>query len=403
MSDKLQIKAKKVYRLPPCANYEIEKTESWLADMAAKGLFLSKDGFFAGFAVFEKKEPKNVRYRMQAAPVKISLFADNNGEPDDEAKELNESYGWQYIASRGQFFIYCSTSPDARELNTDPRVQALALDIVRKRERSNTIATFMWLLVYPIVMLYGRPVLTAVNIGSWLIGWAAILVLWALVRSVLKVVHLRKIRKKLAMGEMLNHKKNWNQKVKQYHIGGIIFLLMIFAWFACLFSGWSNEIMNKNVQSLADYTDQLPFATIADFAPHGVYKLNDLKFANTIETKSDWLAPKIIKYHETASVVLKNNQYLQGGLLVDYYETIAPNLAREIARELKLQEKKSKNYTEYNLADLDVDYAVAYANIFPTVIIQKGTKVIKATFYQTSNDYTMQLNEWVQIVANSLK
>lgn len=156
-------KNKPIYRLPPCPAYEIEMTESWLTDMAAKGLFLSRAGFFAGFAIFEKSEPALVRYRLEAAPEGISTLANANLDPTAEARELNASYGWQYVAARDQFYIYRSDSADARELNTDPRVQALALDLVRKRERANVFTSIFWLLVYPIVMLRGQPMLTAVN------------------------------------------------------------------------------------------------------------------------------------------------------------------------------------------------------------------------------------------------
>ena len=34
------------YRIPPCPAYDIPGMESWLEDLAAKGLHLSKDGFF---------------------------------------------------------------------------------------------------------------------------------------------------------------------------------------------------------------------------------------------------------------------------------------------------------------------------------------------------------------------
>ena len=42
------------YRLAPCPSYDIDGMQGWLAQMAQKGLHLSSDGFFAGFAIFEK-------------------------------------------------------------------------------------------------------------------------------------------------------------------------------------------------------------------------------------------------------------------------------------------------------------------------------------------------------------
>ena len=38
-----------VYRPLPCPDYDVEGMESWLTDMAAEGLVLSPDGFFASF------------------------------------------------------------------------------------------------------------------------------------------------------------------------------------------------------------------------------------------------------------------------------------------------------------------------------------------------------------------
>ena len=43
---------KRAYRLAPCPAYDIEGTESWLEDMAEKGLVLSGDGFFCRGGVF---------------------------------------------------------------------------------------------------------------------------------------------------------------------------------------------------------------------------------------------------------------------------------------------------------------------------------------------------------------
>lgn len=58
----------KRYRLPPCPAYDIEGMESWLADQARDGWFLSRDGFLFGVAAFETREPATVRYRLAAAP-----------------------------------------------------------------------------------------------------------------------------------------------------------------------------------------------------------------------------------------------------------------------------------------------------------------------------------------------
>jgi len=55
-----------VWRIVPCLPYDVEGLESWLTDQAARGLHLSRDGFFAGFAIFEKGEPRHTVYRLEA-------------------------------------------------------------------------------------------------------------------------------------------------------------------------------------------------------------------------------------------------------------------------------------------------------------------------------------------------
>ncbi len=141
----------RVYRLPPCPSYDVEGMESWLSDQAEKGLFLCRDGFFAGIAAFDRTEPRSVRFRLEPASKAIGLFAEGGTEPDPEAKDLNEYYVWNYLASWGQFFIYFTDRQDARELNTDPAVQALALNLVRRRERGSFLSSVFWLLVYPLL------------------------------------------------------------------------------------------------------------------------------------------------------------------------------------------------------------------------------------------------------------
>ena len=122
MTEQKNASNRRVYRLPPCPSYDAEGMESWLADLAGQGLFLCRDGFFAGVAAFERGEPRPVKYRLDAAPQGTSLWSKNDGEPEDEALLLSKQYGWEYVASRGEFFIYRSEEENARELNTDPQV-----------------------------------------------------------------------------------------------------------------------------------------------------------------------------------------------------------------------------------------------------------------------------------------
>ena len=79
---------KSAYRLIPCPQYDVSGLECWLNHMAKQGYMLAKDGFFAGVATFEKTTPQTVFYQLQPAEKSTSMWADNCGDPDEEAVEL---------------------------------------------------------------------------------------------------------------------------------------------------------------------------------------------------------------------------------------------------------------------------------------------------------------------------
>jgi len=406
--NKTEQPAKKLsYRLPPCPAYDIEGMETWLSDMAQKGLLLSTDGFFAGFAIFERTEPRRVRYRFEASEKNAGVWGDES-KPDEEAEGLSAAYGWTYVASRGYFFIYRSESESAPELNTDPQVQALTLNMVRKRERGSLFSTALLTLIYPIILLRGKLLLTAYTIGTGMFLLAAVLAIWMLAASILRVRYYGKLRRKLSLGEAMTHSKNWRRKA-WYHWGSsALFILLAAVWGVFILRGWSNSVLEADKKPLADYLGTLPFATFADLAPEGDYSAVDYGFGNTIVIGSDLLAPSIISLNENASIALPDNQFLQGGLYIDYYETAAPWLAREAAREfsipLRWDRWFSGKYQELELPELGVDYAFAYSDIFPTVILQEGSKVLHITLYQyQTSDYIIPLEDWVKVFADSLK
>ncbi|MPN50967.1 hypothetical protein SDC9_198608 [bioreactor metagenome] len=161
--------------------------------------------------------------------------------------------------------------------------------------------------------------------------------------------------------------------------------------------------MKVNEQLLSDYTDTLPFATMVDLAPAGQFSLDPLDFNNTIELGSDWLAPKIITLHENATIKLPNGQSLRVELYIDYYETAALWLAREVAREYLSMDKRSSHYQELQLPDLNVDYSFAYNAISPTLIVQEENKVMRVSLYQTSSDYNIPVDVWVRTFVDSIK
>ncbi len=394
---------KKTYRIPPCAEYDVEGMESWLTDMAAEGYVLAEDGFFAGVASFEKTCPQKLKYRLDAARKNTSMWADDGGEPDAEAVELSKMYGWKYIAKRGGFYIYCSDDPSARELNTDPQVQAIALDYVRKSQRDHVLTIIMWTLIYPIICIRGTLLVFTINVGTWLMLMALGCVIWGVTGSIVGLVHLNKMKKALIENGRLYSGRSWKDGALRHHVSEICRILLIVFWIIAVLFAFERETSDKDRVSLEDFSGTVPFATIADFAPEGEYELEDWGFSNTVRIWDDWLSPCSVDWNELAHVSLPDGTTLEGGLYVDYNELPFDWMAAWAAGEYWISDLNKREET-LELPELDVDHAVGYTDgIFPTVILRQDNKVIHAYFYQTSEDYKMDLDQWVTILAESIK
>lgn len=388
---------KNVHRLAPCADYDVETMEQWLIDLAAEGLFLSKDGFFVGFGTFERRQPKKVRYRLSASFEGIAALEDTR--PDDEVLQLSESIGWEYICNRGQFHIYMTEDPNAPELDTDPEVRALAVDMVRKRQRSSHVYVFIWLVVYPLVFNALSVVRSAIAFGTVLFSLILIMMLWEGAASIYRIRFLRKLRRRMSAGE-LEYNKNWRKTAKRRHT---LQALNAAGWILLVVLGMSRFVyVSKLEMPLSEYTGDVPFATLSDIIK-GEYE-GGVYGGNTIEELSDILAKRAIHYNENATFRQADGTAVSGGINVDYYETAAPWLAKELAHEMIRYDKikKWRRIEEMDAPALDADFVYAYEDVFPTLILVEDNVVLRVRGYLTGMRGA-NMAEWGQIMLDSIK
>lgn len=401
-----------VYRRPPCPSYDVEGTEAWLTDLAREGLLLEADGFFAGFAAFEKAAPAHVKYRLEAAQKHAGLWSEDGGEPDEAQVELCAQYRWEYVARHGQFYIYRSADPSARELNTDPKVQALALNAVKKRLVSDLISLLVWTVLYPLLFLRAGLFTTILGLGTWRFALLTVLVLWEIVRSVRALTVLGRFQKKLRQGLTPAHTKNWRQGAARYHAANALRLLLALALAVCLLHVWSDRIMDTGLVPLDEYNGKLPFATMRELAAFDGSAVADYRETmtglsfNSISDSSDWLAPRRISYHEVADVTRADGTHLNGGLYIDYYEAVSPWLAHRLLRERWRYDRHQPQYQPLEAPALPADETVAYSSMlhFPTVLIRRGSVFVRAYFYQFDDpgSVTLPPDTWCALLAQSL-
>lgn len=377
-------------RLIPCADYDIEGLQSYFEEMAAKGLHLKKDGIFAHFASFERGEPREARYRMDVKEKRNAIMDGDNGRPAEEQIELCSELGWEYVDSIGVFHVFRTYDAAAPELNTDAALQSIAARRIVRSQIDSVLVLCFWLLIYPVLKLDGLLLPTMFTVGTDVMLLAFIIDIWWIAGSIARLVYLSRIKKRLEAGESIVRRV---KRSSVRYIAPRIAFAVLAAVTVCLFiTRWSEA--DKGRIPLEEYAGELPFATIADIVP-GEYERLGFPVTDGIQTRSDILAPVVIDFREYAAVTVTGGKAFSGGLLIDYYETVSPRLARAAAEELLLNAKLKRHYTPIELADVGADMQAAYYDEvhMPTVILQKGSRVIKATLYQTG-EYTISMDEW---------
>lgn len=399
-------KVRYAYRLPPCPSYDVEGMEHWLEAMAQKGLFLIGDGFFAGIGAFEKAAPQAVKYRLEAAPKHTSIWTDDGDDPDPEAVALNARYAWEYVAKRGSFYIYRSSDPQARELNTDPEVQALTIQAVQKRQAGAAFTILFWLVLYPLLSLRGGLLLTMINARTWYFLFTSLLALWLCAGSLWEVIFLGRLKGKLRAGHGFAPPGDRGRRTALYLAKNAAQLLLIVAWVCVSLNRWSVSVLEEDKLPLQEYETDPPFATMADLAGEGEHTYQMTMFGkrfNAVQEWSDWLAPRNLNWSEQAKITRPDGTVLDGGLTVCYHEAVSPSVAERLVSEYERADRRD-GFDPLDLPPLDVDYAIAYMDElhFPTLLLQKGNVVIRASFYQTSTN-TMALADWASRMAHSVK
>lgn len=397
---------KTYYRLAPCPAYDVEGMESWLEDMAEQGLFLTRDGFFCGFGFFHQDTPQKAKYRLQASEIPGGFLSDND-EPEEEAQQLSEALGWEYVARRGEFYIYRSLEENVRELNTDPEVQALTLKMVQKRQYSSLWSSIFWIIVFPLIRGGKATVIVPMlYMKTWFYLFSMVLVLWFFLDSVRKLVYYTKLRKKLKRGEGLNREKKWKKRAWQYPAKIVLQIVLCCTWAFILLGNLGRNVLFEEEIPLSEYTGNPPFATMADLAPGGFYEIQPMYYVNTVTEWSDVLAPVNFIWEEYASVQISEERSVSGLWDIDYHEVKWEWMAKLLARDYYRLDQE-RDFEFIGELDLGIDYAVAYLDDIhmPRVVLRHGTKVLHGSFHEYSyeQEKNYSLEEWAAILAESLK
>lgn len=392
---------KYAYRLPPCPAYDIEGIESWLEDLAREGLILEKERRFFGFFTFTRTTPQAVRYRMEAAVKSQGILDPDPGQPRDEAVDISQDLGWEYVVNYNDFFIYRCADPGVPELHTDPEVQSLALGALKKRLRVTLLTEILFL---ALCFLLGRtgflryPLGMAVAMGTPIMLAVYAFSLWNLAAPLVYIRRLRKVQRKLLAGQPLDRKKNWRSHAWRSRILGLVPTVLGIA--VILASFGSSLRSMANAVKLADYDQDPPFVTLQDLSPEGAY---DLLWPenSTVEKWSDWLFPVNYSWYENAAVEMPDGSKLSGSLDVSWHEARTPELAQALAKELIRYAQSGKYFEDVKILSegpVSVRAYNGYYGLNTVLLVYQNTVVEAQVLFQDTS--TREL--WIELMTERL-
>ncbi len=402
---KKSTKTKLVFRIPPCADYDIAGTEQWLEEMAQQGLIL-KQFFTDLLAIFEQQEPQTLRYRI-ATVANTALMVPNLDSSLDDLKEYCAAFGWDYITRRGNFCIFMTADELARELHTDNDVQAMALDRVQKDIKTNLVLPLIWMISIPWMLSRdGAPLLNCIRLGTGTCLLIIFSVAFLIGTPLWEVIQLRKAQKVLKMGSGFEER----QKSQWYMVTKILVTVLLFSGLAWMCGQYIVEKAEMNAIPLSEYTGEIPTLMLQDLVPGDIYKTTDQSdYANKIAVKSDWLAPTYMQFNQRGATVTDDEACLfEGDINVEYIETLTPAIAQRLAKEFHERDRRLwgdqfDRYEPLELPDLGVDYAIAYKNLMNNFVLAEDCKVVYVYYQQSGGSEELTLEELSQMYADSLQ
>lgn len=386
--------------LPPCPACDVRGTEGWLSSMAEDGWFLEDDGFFAGLAFFRRGAPEpGARYRLDALPPQ-GLLDDGILIPEDKAL-LCESLGWKYAAKRSFFAVWrCTGGPDAPELHTDAKLEALSMRALYRDRILNMAVTCILLFLFFYVLAVGGT-LSGALFGKGMVFLLSeiLLILYMTALDVREMIYLTRLYRQLSGGvrqerepeqkeAALPQNPAWKKRAVGNKIVFFAGLVLLLACVTAFFAGFAHKRDGMTALSGSAVPDPaLPFPAAAALFPDGTLTYDEVFYADSyVRRTKDLLAPQVIETEEYFTVREGDETVFSGFIHVQFCETSFPFLARRIADEWLTGAEKQSHYngTE-ELPAADGVRIWKYTELFPTLLFTCDRYTVRVTYCAFDN------------------
>ena len=388
---------KYIHRYPPCPAYETRRFERWLEDMAKDGWFLAHFALSRfGSIQFTKSEPNSVRFRLQPAPRKAGKFS--RRDQQQEAVDLAADFGWVLQDLYEGYFIYYTINPDVPELDTDPHVQALALQEHRKRKRNRLFKELLIIFLFLAIVCLAGPISVLLSRPVWFFPLLLLILFLVFLLRLKELTHLKRLQQQLEMKETPGSDTEKAADTMAYR--AVVLaprMLSILVILAVILA----PLVHLRSQPVAEHME-LPFATIEDVTG-GVLFPEDQRDSNIIAIRSTVLADVHIRLKQYGDILRDGTVAACVIMDLDYYEMRSPWLAEQLYREILPPLHTYQEYAWAELPALPVDQAAAYSDVYPTLLLQEDTKVLRVRIFWVDEHHgVIHPAEWAPVYAASL-
>ena len=263
-------------RYMPASIYDVSAVETWLSDLAKRGLLLDYMGETWGG--FRRAEPRDCLYRLE--PQALREY-----KPAGEKLEAYEAAGWEFVcASSGDdFFVYRSTRDNPEELHTDPVVQGYGYEWLAKRFPRKIL---LWLIVVAVGLGVWHLLLRAGHtsfLQIWVemdpnvinLMWLLVVLLWGLWELLNDTLAFHRLLRTLRSGIPLTHRRKYGFRRRVRWVYLVIGVLYIICLFIVLLTGCfdpspvgsSEPIPYVSLTQLGDSDGEPPPASITEYGP----------------------------------------------------------------------------------------------------------------------------------------
>lgn len=270
---------KSVYKLTPVSDYDIQGIESWLQDMALRGLYLKK--YRPLFCTFAPGPARKTRYRIE--PCRRAV----DDDLPSAMLDLYEEYGWECVGDiNREMLIFSTQDENAPELHTDPAIQGEQWKKLYKKARRATITTpLLTLLIIWCagVQLFehGTPITNLITTVSLPLVLLCICLLVSLPSVFVQKRDLGLILRQLEDGVPLEHRAPYP---KRNLSSPAYFTVIVLLWIALILGQYILPLTGGKLQPLSDL-QQFPLVSLAQvegetFTPYTMASDGYVDYAN---------------------------------------------------------------------------------------------------------------------------